>query len=245
MKKIVAFVVMTIQLFATAVTLPIESVSDDKDIVYVKLPSVDIGLSGVVVHTINDTHSIILKRAEVLSFDKEKKLATIQLSEYNELQNDALPKSEYQVSSKDHVVLAIAYKRALLIAPTEEIYHKVTKRVQLEWVDSDFFATFLSAHGHPTPLIEDFRAMSDSYSVGLFIIYLNNKLYTVDAQSFKILSESDALFDKQAEKMIKLPFYSHIDEIEANWFGEGSSELKAYAPYYKALLKEYNPNKIK
>jgi hypothetical protein len=38
----------------------------------------------------------------------------------------------------------------------------------------------------------------------------------------------------------KLPFYSRIENIEANWFGRGSSELETYDPYYMKLLVENN-----
>ena len=245
MKKIFILLMLVVQLFANAVTIPLLSVNNDEDKVTIKLPNVDIGLSGVIVHNINANHRVILKNAEVISYDKVTQIATLKLFPFEEFKNKALPKSRFKVSKKDSVILALNYKRAMLIAPTEAIYSKITRNVKLDWVDSDYFAVLLSTHGHPTPLIEDFRAMRENYAVGLFIIYLDGKLYTLDAQSFKVLSMSDAPFDSEAKKGVKLPFYSDVKEIEANWFGAGSEKLKAYAPYYKKLLKEYNPNKIK
>ena len=42
-----------------------------------------------------------------------------------------------------------------------------------------------------------------------------------------------------------LPFYSMIENIEANWFGEGSDELESYDPYYMGLLISNNPKSQK
>lgn len=244
MKKIFILLMLVIQLFGDAVSVAIETINNDETEVSVMLPNVDVGLSGVVVHKIDELHSVILKKVEVVSYDANTKKATLKLSEYEELENDALPMSDWKVTKDDKVVLAIAYKRALLVAPTEEIYHKITKSIKLEWVDSDFFATLLSTNGHPTPLIEDFRSLSEKYAVGLVLVYLEDKLYTLDAKSFKVLSVSEALFTKEDKKELQLPFFSRVQEIEANWFGEGSDELSEYAPYYKQLLKKYNKNKI-
>jgi hypothetical protein len=245
MKKIFILLMLVIQLFGNAVSVPIDTIDKDGTGISVKLPNVDIGLSGVVVHKIDDAHSIILKKAEVIAYDKTTQKAILRLTKYEELENKALPISEWKVTTKDSVVLAIGYKRALLIAPTEEIYHKITKNIKLEWINSDYFTVLLSTNGHPTPLIEDFNSMSEKYAVGLVLIYLNDKLYTLDAKSFKILSVSDALFTKEAKKELQLPFYSRVKEIEANWFGAGSDKLKSYTPYYHKLLKKYNENKIK
>ena len=39
---------------------------------------------------------------------------------------------------------------------------------------------------------------------------------------------------------VKLPFYSRVEEIDANWFGDGSDELEEYAPHYYELLVAFN-----
>jgi hypothetical protein len=109
-------------------------------------------------------------------------------------------------------------------------------------VHIDIFATIISYRGHPTPLKEDFNAMNLASSVGLLFIYLDKKLYTVDIKTFVILSISDAPL---VQDTLQLPFYSRVEKIEANWWGEGSNELEVYEPYYFELLKEYNPqNKV-
>ena len=81
--------------------------------------------------------------------------------------------------------------------------------------------------------------MSLSTYVGLFFIYLDKKIYTLDARTFKILNITDILLE---QKGVKLPFYTRIDEIDASWFGEGSYELESYEPHYYELMIEYNPD---
>ena len=79
--------------------------------------------------------------------------------------------------------------------------------------------------------------MSVATSVGLLFIYLDKKVYMLDVKSFHILSISDAPLTQDS---VKLPFYSRVDEIEANWFGEGSDKLKEYEPHYYELLATFN-----
>ena len=164
------------------------------------------------------------------------------MKKFNGLINNALPSGTWKAVVGDSVELVFGYSRSMLIAPSENIYHRITKSVQTQWVHIDIFATVLSYHGHPTPLKEDFDAMNIASSVGLLFIYLDQILYTVDIKTFVILSISEAPL---VQDTLQLPFYSRVEKIEANWWGEGSSELEAYEPYYFGLLKEYNPlNKV-
>jgi hypothetical protein len=126
----------------------------------------------------------------------------------------------------------------MLIAPNEEIYYKITKHSELQWVHPDIFATILSFNGHPTPLRDDFTKMSISSSVGLVFIFLDKKVYTLDAKSFKILTITDA---KLEQKEVHLPFYTRVPEIDDNWWGEGSGELEDYELHYYELMIKANP----
>ena len=52
----------------------------------------------------------------------------------------------------DTALLAFGYSRAFLIAPSEEIYHKITEATQsVQWIHPDIFASMLSFSGHPSP----------------------------------------------------------------------------------------------
>ena len=79
--------------------------------------------------------------------------------------------------------------------------------------------------------------MNIASSVGLLFIYIDKKLYTVDIRSFVILNISDVSL---VQDSVQLPFYSRIETIEANWWGEGSNELENYEPHYYELLVQFN-----
>lgn len=236
MKKLFLLFVMVCGLYGGAINTTIQSV--DGDVATAKVDKIDVGVSGFVVHKLDKNNSSIIKNATVIAFDKVKKVAYLKLSPFKLLKNNALPKGKWQVKVGDKVVLAFGYTRGLLIAPTEDIYYRITKNSkQVQWLHPDIFATLLSYNGHPTPLKEDFDAMCATTSIGLIYFYLNKNLYTVDAKSFKVLNIAKAPFEQEE---LKLPFYTRVKEINANWWGAGSNRMKTYAPHYYSLLIEHN-----
>ncbi|MBL0708119.1 MAG: plasminogen-binding N-terminal domain-containing protein [Sulfurimonas sp.] len=243
MKHIILILVFISSLTAGVLSSQLISVDEKTSTANIKIDKIDIGMSGFISHEIVEGHSVILKNIEVLSFDTVSKIATLKMTSYDALRNNSLPKGKWKVEVGDTAILAFGYTRGVLIAPDAEIYYRITRSVKdLQWVHPDIFATILSFHGHPTPLREDFKNLSISNSIGLIFLFLDQKLYTVDSKSFKILNISDAPL-KQTE--IKLPFYSRVDEIEANWFGAGSSELEHYELHYFKLLSKANPENTK
>ncbi len=236
------FFVFTFTLLAGVVKTPILSVDAKNNLVTIEINKIDMGITGFIVHRVSQKNSIILKNIEVIDFDKTTRTATLRMSDFNMLRQNSLPKGKWEVKVGDVAILAFGYSRALLIAPNEEVYYRITKvSSQVQWIHPDIFSTILSFNGHPTPLKKDFFKMSIATSVGLIFFYLDKKLYTVDAKSLKVINISDAPLKQDS---LKLPFYSRVDEIEANWFGEGSDELEVYEPYYFQLLVENNQNHI-
>ena len=217
--------------------VPVTSVAEDGTSATIHVKKIDVGMSGFILRHITKEHSAIVSNAVVSAFDANSSTATLRLSDYDGLLNNSLPSGKWKTAVGDEAVFAFGYNRALLIAPNEEIYHTITKHVKINWIHPDLFATTLSYRGHPTPLKEDFTAFSSVASTGLLFFYLNQKVYTVDMKSFAILNISDAPFE---QKTLKLPFYSRVEKIDANWFGEGSDELESYEPYYYELLVRYN-----
>ncbi len=240
MKYIVLVLFFTLGLMAGVVKSPLISVDEEKSIATIEIDKIDVGMSGFIVHSLSKEHTVILKNITVTHYDAKSKIATLKMSQYNALKNSALPNGNWKVEVGDIAILAIGYTRGLLVAPNYEIYNRITRSAKnLQWVHPDIFATILSFNGHPTPLREDFVKFSISSSVGLVFLYLNEKLFTVDSRSFKILNITDANLE---QKSTDLPFYTRVDEIDAAWWGEGSSELESYEPYYYELLAEANPN---
>lgn len=237
MRYIFFFVVTKIVLFGAYIESRIDTIDGDK--ATVSLSQADVGISGFVVHTVAPNHSMIVAGATVVDFDRQRQVATLKLTPYTLFRNNNLPTLKLKPQAGDKAVLAYGYDRGLLIAPNEEIYYTLTRSMRDEtFVHPDVFATMLSYHGHPTPLKEDFSGFCNNVTTGLLFFYLEKKLYTVDCQSFKILTAQNAPLEQKSEK---LPFYSRVEKIEANWFGEGSDELEDYEPYYYELLYKYNP----
>lgn len=237
MKYIFLLLLVLSQLVAGIVKVPVVTVDNDKEIATINVPKIDVGMSGFIVHHLTDEHTSILKSVVVQSFDEASQSATLKMSDFDGLRNNALPTGQWSVQEGDSVVLAFGYSRAILIAPSEEIYYRITKSVSIQWLHPDIFATILSFNGHPTPLKSDFENMSNATSTGLIFIYLNERLYTVDAKSFVILNITDA---KLTQDSMKLPFYSRVDEIDEAWFGEGNDPLEDYEPHYYKLLVDHN-----
>lgn len=240
MRYIILVTIFTASLFGAMLKSPLVSV--DKKSATINVEKIDIGMSGYIVREFNDEHSTILQFAVVESFDDISKIAVLKLEKIDTFSNNNLPKGLWKPKVGDIAVFASGYKRALLLAPTEEIYYRITKSVtSLQWMHPDLFATLLSYEGHPTPLKKDFDIFIENLEVGLIYIFLNQKLYTLDSSSFTILSIVDAPLAEVRDD-IKLPFYSRIEKISANWFGAGSSRLKEYEPYYYQLLAKHNPH---
>lgn len=242
MKYIFLILVLGFELFGAVIKSPVVSVNENETEVTIKIEKINVGMSGFIVHKIADNHTTILKNAVIVSFDEDSKIATLKLSEYNIFGNSALPTARWHVEVGDTVLLAFGYTRGLLIAPTEEIYYRIAKHSNVQWVHPDIFATNLSFSGHPTPLREDFTKISVSSSVGLVYIYLDNVVYSLDAKSFKILTTASVSL---VQEKANLPFYTRISEIDSNWWGEGSNELEDYESHYYFLIAKANPKNRK
>lgn len=240
MKYIVLLLAVLLELSAGVIKTPLVSVDKDHEFAKVNVDKIDIGMSGFIYHQVSKDHSSILNNALVVAYDSKTKLATIKLSPYSGLRNNALPTGKWTANVGDIALFAFGYNRGLLIAPNEEIYHRVSKNVKIEWVHPDLFATILSFRGHPTPMEADFLAMSDMSSVGLVFIYIGKKLYMIDSKSFKILGINSVPL---VQDSIKLPFYSRIEKINTHWWdfwGEANDEMESYAPHYYEFLVRHN-----
>ena len=238
MKYILVLVFLAHSLFGSVIKSKVVSVDEVAGTLSINIKKVDVGMSGFVVHKFTQNHSSILNNVVVTDFDEANEKATLKMSKYDDLVHSALPKGKWKTKVGDEVILAFGYSRAMLVAPNEEIYYRITKSAtSIQWVHPDLLATILSFEGHPTPLKSDFERMAKSTSVGLFFFYLDQKLYTLDARSFIILNISDAPLLQDSKK---LPFYMRVEEIEAAWWGEGSDELEDYEPHYYELMVTHN-----
>ncbi len=228
-------------LFASAIETPIIRMDNEKAIIHI--PAIDVGVSGFIVRQFNDNHSAIISNATVSHFNSELQQATLTLSPYDGLVQNSLPNGTWTPREGDMAILAFSYERALLIAPSDDIYHDISSRIKsVHWIHPDTFAAFLSSRGHPTPLVEDMQGFCKLASIGLLYFYSDQALFTLDCQSFTLLQITPAPMTIENQK---LPFYSMVENIEANWFGAGNDELESYDPYYMKVLVQSNPKSKK
>jgi hypothetical protein len=241
MKYIGLFLLIVLHLQAALVKVPLSGVDEKSESASVKIGKIDVGMSGFIVHHITQEHSVIVNSVVVQAFDANSSMAQLKMMPFYLLDNDSVPNVEYKAQVGDTVVFAFGYSRALLIAPSEAIYHRITKSVQTQWIHPDLFATILTYVGHASPIKSDFEKMADATSSGLLFIYLDKNIYTLDMKSFKILHTSAAPLQ---QKKTKLPFYTRVEKIESSWWdwGEGTHMMKNYTPYYYKLLLKYNPH---
>lgn len=223
---------------ASSITTPLLDVEGNR--ATIQAENLRVGMSGFIIRQFDATHSTIIANARIEKMNLANNRAILQISDYTGLHQNALPSGNWKSKPSDIAVLAYDYERALLIAPNDDTYNSVTKSITgIEWIHPDNYATFLSYEGHQTPLVDDFKSYCTANSVGLLYIQSANQLFTLDCKSFTLLQTTP--YAKVSEKE-QTPFYSRIPTIRAAWWGEGSSSLSSYEPYYLTIIALNNAN---
>ncbi len=222
---------------AASITTPLVHVENDR--AAVSAEHLQKGMSGFVVRAFDATHSTIIANALVEETTPSGSRAILRLAPYDGLLQSSLPMGSWTPKTGDTAVLAYDYDRSLLIAPNDESYDTlIRKNGRSEWVHPDHFATYLSREGHPTPMVEDFRRYCTANSIGLLQIQAASTLFTLDCKSFTVLHTAPS--ETSSEKAM-VPFYSRIPSIRSGWWGQGSSRLESYEPYYLEQIALNNP----
>jgi len=213
---------------ASSISTPLLEVDNDRATVAAE--NLREGMSGFIVRKFDASHSTIIANALVEQSTSANGQAILHLSPYDGLRQNSLPSGNWTPNTSDTAIIGYDYDRALLIAPNDDAYDAITKSIPgIEWVHPDNYATYLSYEGHPTPLVEDFHDYCTANSVGLLYIQSAQTLFTLDCKSFTLLQTTSSL--SPSEKAMT-PFYTRIPTIRAAWWGEGSSRLDSYEPYY-------------
>lgn len=215
-------------LHAASITAPLLDVENDR--ASITAEHLQKGMSGFIIRQFDATHSSIIANARIEETNPSNHRAILRISEYDGLRQSSLPGGNWTPKPSDTAVLAYDYERALLIAPNDDTYDAVTKNMgSVEWVHPDNFAAYLSREGHPTPLVEDFHRYCTANSVGLLYIQSADTLFTLDCKSFTLLQSAPSA---ASSEKAAVPFFTRIPAIRAAWWGEGSSRLESYEPYY-------------
>jgi len=237
--RILFFLGLTLgYLQASFISTPLLNVENSRGTI--ETPNLKVGMSGFVVRHFDATHSSIIDNARVSEITPSSNRVAIELSPYDGLRQNSLPSGTWSPKALDEVIIAYDYTRALLIAPNDDTYTSLTKSIpNVEWIHPDIFATYLSHTGHPTPLVSDFRRFCSASSIGLLFIQSTQTLFTLDCKNFTLLQNTTSITD---DTQVILPFYSRVPEIRSAWWGEGSSKLENYHPYYLEQLVLNNSN---
>ena len=196
-------------------------------------PNVNIGSSGVVVHSYSKKHSTIV--AKVIVIDKDNDYIRVRFRKFSDLKQDVLPVPMILPTTGDTAILNYLYNNALAITPNYKTYKEVTsKHKDINWLHPDLFAAKLFADSNPSPNREDFQNMCEDYSFALLYFAINQKGYFVDCNSFKVVKQERL---NTIENKTTLPFYSRIKDIDTSWLNFGKSKITNYNNYYKMLLR--------
>jgi hypothetical protein len=223
--KILFIFVFTVSLLSE--TVQIQKVEDGKAF-FEKDPNLKNGVSGIIYRKINEKYSSIVSYIIVVDSGVGK------LVEFTTLAQDNLPHGKWKPEKGDTIRFFENYNNALIVSKNFDSYLKISKKFQKNWVHPDIFAITLNSIGHPSPLIGDFQYFCREHSVGLIYFQLNNEIKVADCFSMR---EVEKFSFVSPNGSIQKPFYSRVEEIDGNWFGEGKDEIEDYEKYYKSLLE--------
>ncbi len=198
----------------------------------VKVGDLRIGQSGIIVNDISGNYTIITNATVIKS---EKDHSTIQFVKSKLLTQAAIPTLKAKPTNSDLFVLNHLYKSSLLIVPNLKA-KKVIKRnfPNQNFLAEDFFASYLKVHDNPVPSKQDIIDFCSLQEVGTIFIVVKNKLYIIDALSFKTIDEISVSIN---DYHTQLPFFTRIAEIETSIFDFGATDIGDYNKFYLSLIK--------
>jgi len=197
----------------------------------INIGNLTIGQSGIIIHK-SIKNDLILANAVVIQSDQ--KIATIKFLDTASLKQDAIPTTNFKPANDDSFILNHLCKASISIIPnasTRKLVHTLYPSVS--FISEDLFASYLKINNTPLPTKKDIQEFAKDQQLGTIFFVIDNNLYIVDTQSFKIIYNSKL---KLNDKTIKVPFYSNIKDIETNFWNFGASKIENYNDYYKEIL---------
>ncbi|HIP55480.1 MAG TPA: hypothetical protein EYG97_00490 [Arcobacter sp.] len=199
----------------------------------IKIGSLVIGQSGIIIHKFKNNKSTILTDAIVTNSNKLE--STIEFLNTTVLKQTAIPTTNLNPSNDDKFVLNHLWTTSLLLTPNFESKQRIKKAYyNNNFIDTDIFAAWLKINNTPVPKKEDIQKFTSYNNIGSIFIQAGKKLYIIDAVSFKVIQERDILI--KSEK-VQVPFFSNVQDIEKSTFSWFSpAKIDNYNEYYTNLL---------
>jgi len=180
------------------------------------------GMSGVIIHDYGNDLEAITGYIAQTSSDGTSRLVAKEIIHHEEL-----PTIKTQITQGDKVIGGYLYGNVLLLAPSADIYAKITKEVSKKWIHPDLLATFLSELGEAYPTRANLALFAKEYQVGLVYIVKRKSAVLLDPISGQIVGKR--AFDS-APKKAQSPFFMRFSEIQSGWFSDS-----APGDYYKIM----------
>lgn len=223
MLKIILFTLLSLPLladfFPQTVNTSVQSVNGKH--ITLNSPFPRDGMSGVIVHRYSSDLSAINGRVIQTSSGRAK------IIHQDIIHHNNLPSVNTKVSPNDKVIGGYLYKNVLLLAPSADVYQRITSSSSKNWIHPDLFAVFLSKEGYKKVTKANLAQFAKDYQVGLIYIVLRNKAVLLDPVSLKIVG-SMAMNNLPSKG--QFPFYMRFDKLSSGWFG---SEAKG--SYYSGV----------
>lgn len=197
----------------------------------IDLGNLIIGQSGVIIHT-SDSNVLIVSQATVISTNAVS--STVQFSDKKILVQNAIPTTNLKPQNGDKFLLNHLYQTSLLIVPNVEAKNSVMNAYEKQnFLNEDFFASYLKLTETPSPTREDIADFCQSQQIGTIFIVIENALHVVDTLSFKIIDTVELNID---DSSTTVPFLTKVTEIEKGFWSFSSGKIDDYNRYYSSLL---------
>lgn len=198
----------------------------------INIPNLKMGQSGIVQHIYENKRSVIVSNANII--ESNDKYSVLLLSKFDDLVQEAIPKTSRQVQDGDTFILNYLYDASLLVAPTSQSFTVVSEKFKNHnFIHSDIFATHLKLENEPLPSKETFIKFAKFQNLGTLFFAVDGKVYIVDAKTFKVLYSYDIMYSRTQEQ---LPFYTRVSDIDKSFWNIGFTKETDYNTYYKTLL---------
>ena len=190
-----------------------------------------IGQSGIIVHNYGN-NTLIVGEAIIISSNQNNSILKIISS--NVLNQNAIPTSTIKPANGDIFVLNHMYNSSLIIVPNFETYQEVKALYPKQnFINPDIFAAYLKIQSTPVPKPKDLQKFCKDNDLGTIFISVNNELYILDTNSFKILHKT-LLLTKNNDT--QTPFFTKVTDIKQHFWSFGDKRIYNYNNYYLAIV---------
>ena len=233
-----AFSILYASPFGNKLVVPITELDSNlENFAYTPAFDLKVGESGMIIRWLDNGRSVIVAQAAVIEISNNK--AKIAFEPFAGLQQPAFPTPLLTPQKNDEVIFRSFNDRALLIAPSQEIYEKI-KAVypEVHWIHPDLLAAHLISEGHLAPVKGDFRKVCTQYATGIVYLVNLNEGLALDCQTFLPLKR-DYISGRVAVEERMRPFFSRVGNQSQDWFSYliGGVSVDDYYIYFDSLLK--------